>query len=747
MRRHYMMKKSYFRIFLYSYLLTMSIPLLLIGTYSYLSSTNHLRARYITKNEVFNNSIIQTLNYQYDQLTQIQTRLIKDRDISRINIKENAVKAMRLKDALGDFSLTNNILKDIILYFDGGDYVFTSVTSCKVNYISKFLAPFSQYTIPIDNLHIDSVDDYLSYIDSTRSVDPLNSLFTYINIDMPFNKTALTMVLNHEKLEKLVEKDLLYEPNAKFVVVNKKGDIVMSNLPDLTLDDLTLLEVASEEITMGDRTYILNAQSTIGGLFTSYSLIDKAYISKQVLSYQHPFIYGIGFCLLLSLLVIYYWMHKLYKPILNLKKYSGSLTPPSCSKQSNELDTIRSTITYLATSNEELAMKISTYSSSSRYNYLHKVIKGYYRTRKDLVENGLKEGIAFDYPNFAVGIVDLKLPFMSESLKTNFKEIVSETLADEDLNLYFYDHLESSKIILLLCCSDDLVKHMKSLLERSQRRIRFSLQTTNTIAFGSCCKEPSQIIRSYMEASTALEYEFVYGENQVYFYEDTDLSSYSNELSPLKKLEKLKHLILIHNEESICNLIHNLEAYVKSTKLPIFMMRGICHEINHLMMDIINELQRYSPSINIEDTTMLLLKDYDSMHDFFDTLEQVSLSLSQAIKKDTLTKEKPVVYQIKDFINVNAMDTMLSLNVISSKFGLSPSQLSQLFKDEMNMTITDYLTELRISHAKERLKKTQDSVKDIASQVGYTNVSSFIRRFKQVTKLTPGQYRELAQEM
>ncbi len=58
------------------------------------------------------------------------------------------------------------------------------------------------------------------------------------------------------------------------------------------------------------------------------------------------------------------------------------------------------------------------------------------------------------------------------------------------------------------------------------------------------------------------------------------------------------------------------------------------------------------------------------------------------------------------------------------------------------MTILDYITLLRIEKAKKLIENSGESIQYISEQVGYINVSSFIRRFKQVTGKTPGEFRK-----
>jgi len=60
--------------------------------------------------------------------------------------------------------------------------------------------------------------------------------------------------------------------------------------------------------------------------------------------------------------------------------------------------------------------------------------------------------------------------------------------------------------------------------------------------------------------------------------------------------------------------------------------------------------------------------------------------------------------------------------------------------------ILDYETNLKIERAKYLLVSSTISLKDVAFEVGYYNFTSFIRRFKQLVGLTPGEYRKSNQK-
>ena len=71
----------------------------------------------------------------------------------------------------------------------------------------------------------------------------------------------------------------------------------------------------------------------------------------------------------------------------------------------------------------------------------------------------------------------------------------------------------------------------------------------------------------------------------------------------------------------------------------------------------------------------------------------------------------------------------------------SPAYLSRFFYTNVGISYSDYVRNIKISHACYLLRNTHESVIDIAEQCGYASVSSFNRNFKQLTDMSPTQYR------
>ena len=84
----------------------------------------------------------------------------------------------------------------------------------------------------------------------------------------------------------------------------------------------------------------------------------------------------------------------------------------------------------------------------------------------------------------------------------------------------------------------------------------------------------------------------------------------------------------------------------------------------------------------------------------------------------------------------------LTVECLSRQFLLSKTQLYNIFKEVLNLSVSDYLSHVRITQAKSLLIHTDYSVEMISQKVGYNNISSFSRVFKAKAGTGPLQYRK-----
>ncbi len=103
---------------------------------------------------------------------------------------------------------------------------------------------------------------------------------------------------------------------------------------------------------------------------------------------------------------------------------------------------------------------------------------------------------------------------------------------------------------------------------------------------------------------------------------------------------------------------------------------------------------------------------------------------------------KPVL-SIIDYIHQNYKQE-LTLQSISEEAHVSPSYFSALFHQNMEQTLTHYVNRIRINYACLMLiHDSMKSVNEIADQSGYQNAHYFFKVFKNLTGMTPGEFRQL----
>ncbi len=106
-----------------------------------------------------------------------------------------------------------------------------------------------------------------------------------------------------------------------------------------------------------------------------------------------------------------------------------------------------------------------------------------------------------------------------------------------------------------------------------------------------------------------------------------------------------------------------------------------------------------------------------------------------------VNKLHPSILEAVGYIKANYMNNV-TLEEVGQHIHVSPAYLSRLFLKEIGETFVDFLTKLRIEKAKGLLSGTKFTVYEIAEKVGYQNSKYFMKIFKKVTGITPGEYRE-----
>ena len=110
-----------------------------------------------------------------------------------------------------------------------------------------------------------------------------------------------------------------------------------------------------------------------------------------------------------------------------------------------------------------------------------------------------------------------------------------------------------------------------------------------------------------------------------------------------------------------------------------------------------------------------------------------------------VTLHKPhadqLVKQVQEFIEENFRQSMQVSN-LAAMVNITPRTLNRRFQSAVAMRPIEYIQAVRIEQAKRLLELGDVTIKSLAEQVGYDDISSFTRLFKRATELTPKEYQD-----
>lgn len=101
--------------------------------------------------------------------------------------------------------------------------------------------------------------------------------------------------------------------------------------------------------------------------------------------------------------------------------------------------------------------------------------------------------------------------------------------------------------------------------------------------------------------------------------------------------------------------------------------------------------------------------------------------------------------QCKDYIYKN-YNHKIYLEEIAEAIGISPGHLSRVFRQDIGMTIQEYIQKFRVERAANLLKYSEASLTEISDYVCFHSQSHFGNAFKRYMQMTPKQYRDQYKE-
>ncbi|SDJ26456.1 helix-turn-helix domain-containing protein [Salimicrobium halophilum] len=156
-------------------------------------------------------------------------------------------------------------------------------------------------------------------------------------------------------------------------------------------------------------------------------------------------------------------------------------------------------------------------------------------------------------------------------------------------------------------------------------------------------------------------------------------------------------------------------------------------------------IQRFTPMTMAQIFSLLFTID-DMAPAHFETgahfLTDKMLALYASGIKEFDHISNPHVGKAIQLINSKLKSSRLSLKVVADKLEISSPYLSAIFHEEMDESITAYIHRKKIEASTEHLMFTNYSIQRIAEEYGYSSVTSYGRKFKEIMDTTPLKYRK-----
>lgn len=364
----------------------------------------------------------------------------------------------------------------------------------------------------------------------------------------------------------------------------------------------------------------------------------------------------------------------------------------------------------------------------------------------------------------------LGLPFEAEEQISvavmepdTFNEI-SEKLSEEDLQLLLFSihnitseilsnyeagicvQLNDTQLVILFKAFIHQQDLQLDLCRQIQQSISKYLDQTISIGISYPVSNITLIQSGYNYALKALHYRFYTGKESINFIDDFDTQITSDDLNAVKltTLEgELLNAIQLGDVMFVKEVIGNLHTLIQESSLTIPTIRQYYLDINgqvsrHFNISKLNckkiaDMEKQTKSIMLYATIQASLTTA-----LMDYCTEITLYFFERMN----LRHSKMIEQIFSYIDKNYMNE-LSVAIIAEHVFLTPNYVSLIFKQATQLTVFEYITQVRIDKAKELLKSQDLKIFEIAEMVGYPNPRYFSKVFKKLTGLHPSQYKEL----
>lgn len=265
--------------------------------------------------------------------------------------------------------------------------------------------------------------------------------------------------------------------------------------------------------------------------------------------------------------------------------------------------------------------------------------------------------------------------------------------------------------------------------------LRRYLKLEITIGVSPIFDGATTFVAAAEQACLAAEYSFYMGNGAIIHHYETE--KYRGELEESLRQTYIHRLMSSLQEE---------ESFIERTareianEIKVGFLR--VEAVKSFHMELLAALRgRYNGSAGVVESLQAEWPRMN-MEDYGDALSRMLGRVrGQSPRRAGAPVYRGEIVKALEFLDKHYKD-ISSLDEVAAHVHLNKSYFSQLFKKETNETFTNYLTRLRMEKAKEMLADSDIKIYEIAQRVGMDNYRYFCKVFKEVTDLTPMEFRK-----
>lgn len=666
---------------------------------------------------------------------------------------EASIEFSKINKSILDF---NTLIDSIYIINNKADMVFTSEASY-VN-IKDF---YDQDIIEkINNSNNSPVSFYIPR-EVTKSpyetLDTPKKVLTLIFHDV--GSSAFVINLNQSIYTKLTNpKSNEYSDT---VIINSEGTVISESDAISFMDNLTDMDwfqqILFNDSSSGIIESVANSPSGSTILFKKDANLDFTYIITLDFS-----IFGADNSLLtktllyLILFIIIAWIlsilisWSIYMPILNLKVTIQQFNTSKDTSKKDEITYITDTVKQLIDNNTSLKRDSIKLIKNEKNKFLLNFIQQVnYQSYLFNEENYDQLQINLEGDEYLVIVFSLDGYMNTQDNDNGFNFLLTyslENIASELFDSHYtYEcvRLPNSNVCYILNINEANDKRYLEVLDKAQKLMFEYFSKTVSIGIGTIAEDESEIHISYTNALAALNYRFIYGNNSLISY-DQAITGRSNSSSPDYM-----------QAQSIANTISSGKLNECMDYIDSFFKTLINHDFNSIILNILSLntiIQKEELLLGLPQNDLLTIDNpfyldysYDEIKEYYKKRCKNNIEAYQEIKKKT-SKKPAIIKEVIDIIDNNKFNPDLTVENIASEVNLSTNYLRSLFKENMGISLSKYIDNIKLEMACKFLKETDEPVQAICDKLKFTTSNYFYSYFKKHMGMTPIQYRNLHRE-